>query len=841
MIRMFWIVVLILTVGAAAHAGVPDWQLYPVPKDLSVTARESLVLGRVAIVIGAQASEPEQYAAERLRTSVAKQYGQDWPVVRENADLKSYTSLIVLGQQSTNKLVGSACRDLKVNASEKFPVQDGFALGVGKSGGKNVAVVAGSNPRSVIYGQDTVLQLITGKADALSLRQVKIRDWPGLKHRGRVCSSPQYFYSTQVLDAVVMARLNFIDVRYGNYGTAPGTKLDKDIIRWVVKEAHKRGLLVYGTASIIAQPADYDKVIATFQEFIDLGVDGLWPYLGDPGGEGRSGTPLDLIARVLDLGKKHGMTGDLIHYTPGKRGYITIATADNFAAAKVPGLDEALWFFAVKPTPASMADAAKLGLKKKYIWWNHWPHPIGGFTSCGNVSMRTDGKNNVYADLTPLHSAYQEPTPEEMALAPELVEGAICWAGAVWLQETVVCPFGWWAWAPKTNDWQQTRRRVYAHIYGSEMLEAAFEFNDTLANLHGKVIRCGDAWEGDGYAWPPMLRNVASRSECHELIEKLRAPLEKLQNGSSKGSMLESETLEKYFFEPMRAELNAAKVVVDLPFPDYWWKGNLSRIRNAVREGNAVQAIRWQAEARQRVEEDVDKLEKTLEGVITAREIRSKWLSLFEQLAGDAARASGSIKLDGVLDEPAWVSAPKLEPFRISNDNVTTPTPSAAQVLYAEDALYVGLTFGEPNMDLLIADNTAHDSPIWEDDAFEIYINSDGLGYPYYRFGANTLAAKYEGICMSGDAIDDSWNGEWDVKVVKGTDRWVAEVRIPYTSIGAKKPEADTLWMCNFSRYDRASERRATESPNFREISAWGYSPRGQMNDTRKFRPVWFR
>ncbi len=826
--------------GTAAAETLPV--IVPQPKSMSVTgAAVALEPGRVAIVVGAKASEPERYAAERLKKFVNKRFGQDWPIVDDRADLKPYNALMVLGQQSSNKLVGPACRDFKINTSEKFPVQDGYALGVGRIGGRTVAVVAGTNPRSVIYGQDTLFQLMAGKGGTLILNMATIRDWPSLPHRGRVCTGAQQFQSEEVLDAAALGRLNFIDVRYGTYATPPGYKIDHDSIKWIVREAHKRGMLVYGTVSLAVQKPEYDKCIATFREFIDLGVDGLWPYLGDPGGEGRSGTPLELLARVIELGKKHDMTGDLIHYTPGKMGYKTIATNDNFSAAKVPGMADALWFFAVKPTPESFADAAKLGLNKKYVWWNHWPHPRGGFTSCGNPSMRADGKSNIYADLTPFQDAYQSPTVAELAKVPQYSCGAIPWGGTIWLQETVLGPFGWYAWSPETDDAGLTRRRVYDYLYGPDMVETALEFNKMLAELKSKVILCGDEHEAKDYVWPPLLRDPAFRTQCREIVDKMYAPMEKLAKGAAKGSLLDAATLEKFFFEPMRAELAAAKIVIEVPRLEYWWEASQSRIRAALREGNCAQAFAWQDAARQRVLDDSKNAQEMLAGVVNAGDAGSKRLEDFDRLAGDAVYTSTPIVLDGELDEPAWLSAPKLGPFRICNDAETTETPSHAQVVYSDDALYIGLTYGEPNMDMIIAARTAHDSDVWEDDSFELFINPDAYGMPYYHFVANTNGVTADSGYKMGEDADFSWNGGWQVKIAKKPDRWVAEIKIPYATVSATKPAKDNVWLCNFARHDRSDEEKIRRGENFERISSWGFRPRGQLHDTLKFRPIWFK
>jgi len=67
-----------------------------------------------------------------------------------------------------------------------------------------------------------------------------------------------------------------------------------------------------------------------------------------------------------------------------------------------------------------------------------------------------------------------------------------------------------------------------------------------------------------------------------------------------------------------------------------------------------------------------------------------------------ATRLSGSIKIDGKLDEAAWASAVASGDFTESYPNVGgKPTdPTEVRILYDDDALYVGVRMfdSEPNL-----------------------------------------------------------------------------------------------------------------------------------------------
>ena len=75
------------------------------------------------------------------------------------------------------------------------------------------------------------------------------------------------------LDLYVLSRVNFIDLRSGIYAFQPGEKLDHAEITEALKQAHLRGLIVYATVNCGVPGAEYDKVLGTFRELLDLGAD----------------------------------------------------------------------------------------------------------------------------------------------------------------------------------------------------------------------------------------------------------------------------------------------------------------------------------------------------------------------------------------------------------------------------------------------------------------------------------------------------------------------------------------------------------------------------------------
>src|SRR5258707_940143 len=96
-------------------------------------------------------------------------------------------------------------------------------------------------------------------------------------------------------------------------------------------------------------------------------------------------------------------------------------------------------------------------------------------------------------------------------------------------------------------------------------------------------------------------------------------------------------------------------------------------------------------------------------------------------------RASGTITLDGRLDEPSWSQAARTGALV---DTLTGEPPGArnsrgeVRVLWSQDALYVAFEVSDDN---LIDTGEGTDPHLWERDAAEIMVDPDGDGRNYFE------------------------------------------------------------------------------------------------------------
>lgn len=178
-------------------------------------------------------------------------------------------------------------------------------------------------------------------------------------------------------------------------------------------------------------------------------------------------------------------------------------------------------------------------------------------------------------------------------------------------------------------------------------------------------------------------------------------------------------------------------------------------------------------------------------------------------------KTTGPITVDGRSDERQWDNAPWTEDFvdietgRGTGANMR----SRCKMLWDSDNLYVFAEFRDQNVWGSI---TQHDASVFQDNAFEIFINPDGSTFNYFEFQINALNTVWDLFMprpyRSGGRGLSSWDigGLQKAVYIAGTlndprDKdvgWSVELAIPFSALGVWKNavKAGTIWRMNFSR-----------------------------------------
>jgi hypothetical protein len=213
-------------------------------------------------------------------------------------------------------------------------------------------------------------------------------------------------------------------------------------------------------------------------------------------------------------------------------------------------------------------------------------------------------------------------------------------------------------------------------------------------------------------------------------------------------------------------------------------------------------------------------------------------------------RATTPIVIDGKLNDMAWQSAPWTQLFRdIEGDRQPEP-PLATRVkmLWDHAALYIAAELEEPH---IWATLRMHDSVIFHDNDFEVFLDPDSDSHLYGELELNALNTTWDLLLSkpyrdSGSAVN-AWEitGLTTAVQIDGTlndardrDRgWTVEIAWPWQSIKELTrrpvpPRHDDQWRINFSRVEWDFEIVGNEYrkiPNRKEHN-WVWSPQGAID-----------
>ena len=145
-----------------------------------------------------------------------------------------------------------------------------------------------------------------------------------------------------------------------------------------------------------------------------------------------------------------------------------------------------------------------------------------------------------------------------------------------------------------------------------------------------------------------------------------------------------------------------------------------------------------------------------------------------------------AIVIDGVLGEPAWAAAPPRADFveRTPNLSARPPELTEVRVLADRTALYFGIICHDSQPDAIEARTLTRDSfDMFSDDAISVKLDPaldrrTTLGFALSAAGARM---DYRGI------LEERWqvefDGVWQGAVGRSSDGWVAEFRIPWSTL----------------------------------------------------------
>lgn len=211
----------------------------------------------------------------------------------------------------------------------------------------------------------------------------------------------------------------------------------------------------------------------------------------------------------------------------------------------------------------------------------------------------------------------------------------------------------------------------------------------------------------------------------------------------------------------------------------------------------------------------------------------------------DCLRADGPVEFAGDLESGEWARAEWTGDFAdIEGDLKPKPRHrTRAKMMWDDRFFYIGAEMEEPH---LWATLTEHDSVIFQDNDFEVFIDPDGDNHNYFEYEVNALGTDWDLRLPTPYRDGGPALNEWETpgRIVKATLRgtlndpsdfdqgWTIELAFPWEvfaeQAGTRCPPIPLdVWRVNFSRveWDLVIEDGKYRKVEGRPEHNWVWSP----------------
>src|SRR5881227_3658892 len=169
-----------------------------------------------------------------------------------------------------------------------------------------------------------------------------------------------------------------------------------------------------------------------------------------------------------------------------------------------------------------------------------------------------------------------------------------------------------------------------------------------------------------------------------------------------------------------------------------------------------------------------------------------------------AVRVTEAIKVDGALNEPAWLQAEPATDFRQETPSEGAPASERTEVrvLFDDKNIYFGIRAFDSEATHINARDLVRDSNFPNDDKIEILIDTYHDRRNAFRFAVNPLGTQQDALITDeGRDVNVSWDGSWVSAGTIDDSGFTVEIAIPLTTLRFK--EGIDTWGLNFARIIR--------------------------------------
>ncbi|HEX4824316.1 MAG TPA: DUF5916 domain-containing protein [Candidatus Polarisedimenticolaceae bacterium] len=146
-----------------------------------------------------------------------------------------------------------------------------------------------------------------------------------------------------------------------------------------------------------------------------------------------------------------------------------------------------------------------------------------------------------------------------------------------------------------------------------------------------------------------------------------------------------------------------------------------------------------------------------------------------------APSPAGRIRVDGVLDDPAWADAAVIADLNQQDPHPGEATPfhTEVRVLADADNVYFAFRCVDPEPDKIAVHTLQRDGNLDSDDHVTVVLDTFLDGRTGFYFSINAAGAKLDGLIFGPDNAGSDWDGIWEGRARRNSEGWTAEIALP--------------------------------------------------------------
>jgi hypothetical protein len=176
-------------------------------------------------------------------------------------------------------------------------------------------------------------------------------------------------------------------------------------------------------------------------------------------------------------------------------------------------------------------------------------------------------------------------------------------------------------------------------------------------------------------------------------------------------------------------------------------------------------------------------------------------------------KSSEAIKIDGLLEETAWLVADKTSAFtqNFPTDSLKATSQTEIRATFDDEFLYFsGICYENSNKEHIIQ-SLKRDFNWPQNENLSIYFDPFNDLTNGFTFGITPAGVQREGLVTNGQDVSSDWDNKWYSAVKDFGDKWQFEMAIPFKTI--RYDESITEWNIKFLRLDLKNNERSTWVP----------------------------